>query len=248
MLTLDEIVNDYLDENQMPDSKYRRIFNFGIRALRLFHRDSTGFPQTARLTVLANGTAVIPISALNKLAVYVINNSGEQVSLTYDPLLSFYNDTNPERSQEPTVDTEINNEQYVVEFQELQGGLVPLYSYGQFGVGSSGTIGKYNIDWENRVMIFDICFKQPYVWFDFLGLPCTEGGNYLVHPFFQEALIEWLNYRQIKSDKRASLSEKRSAKRDFDVEYANSRKAMDPFDPSDIYNQYRQTIRLSPKV
>lgn len=245
MITLDEIVQSYLDLHQMPDSKYRRIFNIAIRGYRLFHRDSTGFPQTQTLTVLANGTAVLPVNALNKIAVGVLNNRGELASLTYDPLLSLFDAENSSRKQQTTVDTLIDNEQYVVEFQELQGGLVPLYGYGQYGVGSSGTIGFYNIDWEQRVMIFNFGFCQPTIEFVYLGLPC-EDGNYLIHPFFQEALIAWINWQD--SIGNVKRGDRQLNKRDFDIQYANARKAMAPFDPSDIYNSYRQSIRLSPKV
>lgn len=247
MITLDEITEGYCLQHGIPESKYFLISQLGIRGLRLFHRDSTGFPQTTTLTVLGNGTAVLPTNALNKIAVGVLNNRGELASLTYDPLLSMFDAENPQRKQQVTEDTLIDNEQYIVEFQELQGGLVPIYGYGQYGVGSSGTIGFYNIDWEQRVMIFNFGFCQPTVEFVYLGLPC-ENGNYLVHPFFQEPLTDYINWQRAVGNPKISRGEKLDAKKDFDVSYNNARRALNPFDPSDIYNQYRQSIRLSVKV
>lgn len=247
MITLDEITEGYCLQHSIPESRYFLITQLGIRGLRLFHRDSTGFPQTATLTVLANGTAVLPVNAQNKISVGVLNNRGEIASLTYDPLLSMFDAENSLRTQQVTQDTLINNEQFIVESQELQGGLVPLLGYGQYGVGSQPNIGFYNIDWEQRVMIFNFGFNQPTVQFVYLGLPC-ENGNYLIHPFFQEPLINYINWQRSVGNPKVSRGDKLDAKRDFDVSYRNARMAMAPLDPSDIYNQYRASIRLSPKV
>lgn len=248
-VTLDEITEMYLDQHMMPEGKYRRMYTIGIRALRLFHRDSTGAPQTVNLTILANNTAVLPVGALNKISVGVLNNRGEIAPLTYDPSLSLYDSTNPQRLERPHQDLLINNEQFIVESQELQGGLVPLLGYGQLGVGSQPNIGFYNIDWGARVMVFNFgkfCYNT--VQFKYLGLPCCENGDYFVHPFFQEALIAYLDWQDSKGDKRVSSKTAAIKKRDFDIEYNNARRAMEPFDLSDQYNQWRASLRMSVKV
>ncbi len=246
-LTLDEIAEGYILQHRRPESAYFLVYQLGIRGLRLFHRDSTGFPQTATLTVLGNGTAVLPTNALNKISVGVLNNRGEIASLTYNPLLSFSQDANPNREQQPHVDTLITNEQAIIAFQELQDGLVPSLGYGQYGVGAQPNIGFYNIDWENRVMVFNFHFCQPTVEFVYLGLPC-EGGNYLVHPFFQEALIAYITWQDSVGNPKSNTAERRNNKADFDLQYRNARMAMAPLDLSDIYNSYRKSMRLSVKV
>ncbi len=247
MVTLDETINFYLDANDLPQSKFDRISRLAIRGYRLFHRDSTGMPQTVTLTVQANGTAVLPVNALNKISVGILNNRGEIASLTYDPLLSMFDATSTQRESQPTEETLITNEEAIIGFQELQGGLVPLYGYGQYGVGGSGTLGFYNIDWEQRVMIFNFGFHWPTVEFVYLGLPC-EDGCYLLHPFFQEAMIAWIKWQDLVGQRKAGLGEIGMAKRDFDIQYNNARKAMSPLDLSDQYNQFRQSQRLSVKT
>lgn len=247
MITLDEITNWYLDQNDLPQSKFDRISRLAIRGYRLFHRDSTGFPITETLTVLANGTAVLPVGALNKISVGVLNNRGEIASLTYDPLLSMFDSTAAGRQSQDTLETLITNEDLIVGIQELQGGLVPLYGYGQYGVGGSGTLGFYNIDWQNRVMIFNFGFAYPTVEFVYLGLPC-EDGCYLLHPFFQEALLAFIKWQDLVGSRKAGIGETGMAKRDYDIAYNNARKAMSPLDLSDVYNQFRQSQRLSVKT
>ncbi len=244
MISLDEIVQGYLDQFGRPDAQYRRIYNIAIRGFRLFYRDSTGYPSTVELEVLANGTAVLPVNALNRISVGVLNNKGEKASLVYDPLLSLFDSTNPERTQQATVETLITNEEFVLGFQSLQNGTVPNYGYGQYGVGAQAPIGFYNIDWESRVMIFNFGFNQPTVLFEYLGLP-YENGTYLLHPFFQEALIAYVAWQDSVGSKKGDRDRN---KRDFDIAYRNARFAMNPLDPSDIYNQFRQTMRLAVKT
>lgn len=246
-LILDEITNWYLDQNNLPQSQFDRISRLAIRGYRLFYRDSTGFPMTTTLTVQANGTAVLPVNALNKISVGILNNRGELASLTYDPLLSSFDATASTRQQQTTVETLITNQELVVGIQELQAGLVPLLGYGQFGVGGTGTIGFYNIDWQQRVMIFNFGFCLPTVEFVYLGLPC-EDGCYLIHPFFQEALIAWIAWQDMLGKRNVGVNEKVLAKRNFDIAYDNARKAQQPFDPSDVYNLYRRNMRLSVKT
>jgi len=248
MILLDEIVEGYCSQHRLPESAYFRITQLGVRGLRLFHRDSTGFPQTATLTVLGNGTAVLPTNAMTKIRVGVLNNRGEIASLTYDPILSLYDSTNPQRQNQPTDDLLITNEEFIVGFNEVGAGLTPLYGYGQYGIGAQPNIGFYNIDWENRVMIFNFHFCQPTVQFEYLGLYCGDNGNYLVDPLFYEALIGFIDWQEVKGNPKSSISERQLAKADFDLQYHNARKSQIPFDPSDCYNEFRQSLRLSVKV
>lgn len=249
MLELDEIVNSYLDENLMPQSKYRRISGIAIRGWRLFYRDSTGFPQETVLTVLANGTAVLPVGALNAISVSVLNERGEKASLVYDSLLAFTDVESPTRENQPTEQTLVSGEELFFSLQDNGNlGYVGYGGFGTLGVGSQPTTGRYNIDWENRVMVFQFQHFCPnQVIFEYLSAPCNDGV-YFIHPFFEEPLIDYITWRQIKGNPKASKSDKESSKRDYDVSYRNARMAMSPFNPSDVYNQWRQSERLSPKT
>jgi hypothetical protein len=247
-VSLDEIVTGYLDQYHRPDRDYRIIHGIAVRGLRLFYRDSTGQPQTVNLTVLANKTAVLPIGALNRLSCGVLNNRGEIAPFTFDPSMSLFDSTNPQRTAQPSADLLINNEQFLVAGTELNNGYLPGYGYEQLGVGSQPNLGFYNIDWANRVVVFDfgpICY--PTVQFVYMGLPCCDNGDYFVHPFFQEALISWIDW-QVSKPKRLARKGKSPEELDFDISYRNARMAMDPFSMSDAYNQYRSSLRMAVKV
>lgn len=248
LIDLDEIIVGYLLQHQMPQSKYNRISSIAIRGWRLFYRDSTGAPITTTLPVQANNTAVLPAGALNKISCGVLNNRGEIASLTYDPLLGLNNSTNPKRLSQPTEELMINNEDLIFSLQDSQNiGYIGYYGFAQFGIGSQPVVGFYNIDWANRVMVFNFGQLQfSSVEFTYLGLPDCDG-TYLIHPFFQEALIAYINWQDSVGNPRKSKGERQLNEHDFNVQYKNARKAMAPFDPSDIYNNVRQSTRLSPK-
>ena len=247
-VSLDEIVNNYLDQYHRPDRDYRIIYGIAVRGLRLFYRDATGQPQTVDLTIQANNTAVLPIGALNRIACGVLNNRGELAPFTYDPSLSLYDSTNTARTEQPTEQTLITNEQFFVGSTELNNGYLPGYGYNQLGVGSQPNLGFYNIDWANRVVVFNFGkIAYPTVQFVYLGLPCCNNGDYFVHPFFQEALISWIDW-QVSIPKRGARKGKSPEEATFDMQYRNARTAMDPFSTSDVYNQYRQSLRLAVKV
>jgi hypothetical protein len=247
-VSLDEIVNNYLDQYKRPDRDYRIIYGIAVRGLRLFYRDALGQPQTVNLTVLANKTAVLPIGALNRIKCGVLNNRGEIAPFTYDPDLSLFDSTNPQRTAQPTSDLLINNEQFVVGATELNNGYLPGYGYEQLGIGSQPNLGFYNIDWANRVVVFNFGpVIYPTVQFVYLGLPCCDNGDYFVHPFFQEALISWIDW-QVTIPKRMARRGKSAEEAAFDMQYRNARTAMDPFSMSDAYSQYRSSLRMAVKV
>lgn len=247
-VSLDEIVIDYLDQYKRPDRDYRIIYGIAVRGLRLFYRDATGQPQTVDLTVLANNTAVLPIGALNRIKCGVLNNRGEIAPFTYDPDLSLFDSTNPQRTGQPTSDLLVNNQQFLVAATEFNNGYLPGYGYEQLGIGSTPVLGFYNIDWANRVVVFNFGkMSYPTVQFVYLGLPCCNNGDYFVHPFFQEALISWIDW-QVTKPKRLARKGKSAEENDFDIQYRNARMAMDPFSVSDQYNQWRASLRMAVKV
>jgi hypothetical protein len=248
-ITLDEIVNQYLDQHQMPQSKYRRIYSIAIRGYRLMYRDSTGFPQQVSLPILANQTSVLPTNLMSIISVGVLNQRGEVASLTYDPLLAIYDSTNPNRLNQPTQETLATDLDVLFSLQDAGNlGYVGYGQFGQYGVGSQPVIGFYNIDWQNRVMLYNFQNVQPNnVYVQYLGLPC-EDGEYVIHPFFTEALVAYINWQDSVGNPRKSKGERQLNKHDFDVEYRNARFASTPFDPSQMFNQFRQEQRIAPKT
>jgi len=247
LITLDEIVNNFLDMHQMPQSKYRRIYSMAIRGYRLFYRDSLGIPKQVTLPILANGTSVLPTDCMSNISIGVLNQRGEIASLTYDQLLSITDSTSNDRYSQQTEGTLVDNDQMLFSLQDgVNVGYAGYGGFGSLGVGSQPVIGFYNIDWANRVIIYNFHTQQTEVIFEYLAVPNADG-DYAIHPFFQEAMIAWLNWQDSIGNARKGKGERQLNQRDFDVQYLNARKSLHPFNPSDLYNVSRQGDRMAPK-
>jgi hypothetical protein len=249
LITLDEVTEFFLDQfDYIPESRYDKVSRLAIRGFRLFHRDSTGIPKTVTIPVQANNTAVLPSDCLTKIAIGVLNQRGEIASLTEDSLLSLTKDESSQRLKQPTDHTLIDNTDMIINFTENLNTTYPFLGYGQYGLGATGTLGFYRIDWGHRVIIFNFGFCQQEIIFEYLATPNCEDGNFMINALYQEALIAFIAWQYSVGDKKASRAERLDNKRDYDVAYANARRAAHPFDPSNVYNQYRQGVRLSPKA
>lgn len=228
----------------MPQSKYRRIYSIAIRGWRLFYRDSTGFPKEVTLPVLANGTSVLPTDAMNCMSVSVLNQRGERASLVYDQLLAITQVESNARESQPTDELLATGENVLFSLQDTGNYGLGYGGFGQYGIGAQPVIGYYNIDWAQRVIIYNFHFCQTEVIFGYLGMVDVDG-DYAIHPFFQEALIAYINWMDsVGNIKKPNRAEN---KRDFDIQYSNARRAMNPFDVSQQYNVVRAGDRLSPK-
>lgn len=172
-ITLDEITNQYLDQHQMPQSKYRRIYSIAIRGFRLFYRDSTGYLQQVSLPILANQTSVLPANLLSITSVGVLNQRGEVASLVYDPLLATVNAESLSRLNQPTDQTLATDLDVLFSLQDAGNlGYVGYGQFGQYGTGSQPVIGFYKVDWQNRVLLYGFNNIQPNnVIVEGLGLP-----------------------------------------------------------------------------
>lgn len=87
VIKLDEVVNFYLDAWELPDSQYRRVSGFGIRALRIIHEHATAAIITEEIDVERSRTSSYPKGCLNILSVRVGSPDGKP--LLQDDQLGF---------------------------------------------------------------------------------------------------------------------------------------------------------------
>lgn len=246
LISLDEISNGYLDQHQRPAGQYRRIYSMAIRGFRLFYRDSLGLPKSVTIPIQANGVAVLPTDFMSKIQIGVLSEKGEFASLVEDNNLSFTEATSNNRLDQTKYHTNVDNTDLILGFQDYNNGIYPGCGYGQLGVGGSGLIGSYRIDYADRVIVLNFHYKPTNLILEYLAMP-TNDGEYSVHPFFQEALIAYIRWQDSIGNKNIGIGQQRDNKAIFDMEYKNARRSISPFDPSDASNQYRQSMRLAVK-
>lgn len=247
MITLAEIVDDYLSQYELPNSKSRRIERIAVRGFRLFWRDSTALVSTVTIPVQANNTAVMPADLQSILQIGVLNQRGEFASLTLDPLLSLGESTNPDRADQQVTDTLIPNTSLIFSFQD---NFIPIPEpqWLLLGVGSTGTVGFYRPDWASRTFVFNFKFRPTQVILEYRGLPQTNNGEYYVDDDFAEAMIAFIAWQDALGSPKSNRSERRDLEDVFNMQYDNAIKAKHPFNPADLYNQQGRDSRLAPKA
>ncbi len=235
-IKLDEIVNFYLDQWELPDGQYRRIHSLGVRAYRQIYMHATASPVPVEIEVLPNKTANLPCDYLNKITLGVMNSNGEISSLTEDELLGLGNQTSIGRLDQKTQQVTVDDDNYI--FYNENGNLLPPFAFMELGVGARSDLGFYRIDLETRTIIFDFMFPYTTVWLEYMPI-YTDNGEYTVNHFFVEAIISFIGWK----DQRRSFNDRRDAERTWWNELRVGKRSMKPFDPSQAFAQYYRTTR-----
>lgn len=223
-------------QNELPDGQYFRIEQLAIRGYRQLHFHSIGLPKQVELEIMANGQACLPCDFLSKLRIGPVNEKGEIQALLENDLLSL-GDNKPNAALGGDLSGDDN---YYLD----RNGYYPILG-GQYGSGSLQVAGSYKLDLENQLVIFNPNCSLSDIHISYLPM-VSEADDYCVHPFFQEALVEWLNWQNSKNNpKFASMRLKNED--DYNKALWKARRAMKPFNVGDMYNQYRLSIRLAIK-
>jgi hypothetical protein len=245
MLALDEIINGFLSEQDLPNSQFDRIQSIAIRGYRQLHYHSIGRPKQCELDVLPNKTSVLPCDLTNLLDIGVLNFKGELVSLTYDDKLGLYDSTNPQRTAQPIAPVILTNEDYLYT-SPIANIDYPFFFMRQYGTGSSSDLGFYKIDWKERVIIYNFGFNYSEVTLSYLPI-AGDDGVYYVDPLFQEALIGFITWRHMVGSRKYTTNDREEAKAYYDNQLRIARRAQSPLNPSEIYNQFNRSTRLAPR-
>jgi hypothetical protein len=233
-VTLDEIVNFYLDEWELPDAQYRRIHSLAVRGYREIYKHASGTAIDVEIEVLANKTAQLPCDCLNKISVGILNAQGEIAPLTEENLISTNSSVN--RLSAQTTRTEVDNNSEI--FYNVDGNYMGNYMYAQMGVGAQSDLGFYTIDWAQRLIVLGFHFAYTSIWLKYLPV-YSDNGKYPVNPFFSECLINFIGWK----DKRRSPSDRATCRVEYYNELRIGKRSMKPFDAGQAYNSYNRSTR-----
>ena len=218
-ITLDSIINDYMNESEKSNHSYAKLWHLAYRGMEDLGIDFFYAIRSVKLPILGNKTVQLPNDCLRYTKIGVLNSRGEVVPLIYNNKLTYYADAMPNR-QEKTID---NN--YLLWNQTIDGS--PFYGYGINGYESGYTPiygtpsgapyqGSFNIDEANGIVLFDERFHWDYVIIEYVSSP-QEGDQCSIPMQFREALIAWLWWKDSKAlvTKRGQIGVVRDLKNDF---------------------------------
>lgn len=247
-ITLDSCITDYMNEAELSQSKYFKIFHLAYRGLEDLGLDFFYKVQAVKLPINANMTVTLPANYLNWTKVGVLNNLGEIIPLYYNDKLTTYADLLPDRLEKTQDDSVI---------VASAGDANTWWNYWNgyaytniYGVPSGAPfVGNFKVDTANGVILLGERYTFDYLMLEYMASP-VAGQEYYLPVQFREALISWLRWKDIIAipvKTRPQQSNVEMRRRDY---YNDRRIAIARWKPirvSDIYQASQEMTRLAIK-
>lgn len=240
-ISLDSVINDYIDESEQSIHKYAKLFNIAYRGMEKMGLDFFYKIKSVKLPVnTTNYTCELPNDYITYTKIGVLNSKGEIIPLKFNSKLTFYADQLPNR-QGMTDDNTISDwyNLYSPFYYNYWDGYGFTNVYG----APSGTpeVGSFNIDDSNGVILLNQNFYYDYLMIEYLSSPNPEQ-QYMIPIQFREAMIAWLAWRDIASmpnTRKGNLGDKRERERNF---YNQRRLANAQFKPLYLTEAYEWNL------
>lgn len=194
-ITLDSIIYDYINNAELSQNKYFKLFHIAFQCLDELGLDFFYQIKSVKLPINSNKTVTLPADFLQYTKLGILNGIGELVPLKYNEKLTSYSDINPTR----IADTSSSN------FVNLYSFSSPVFfnfwdgsSYTNFyGVNQTGIYGGgFKIDNTNGVILLDSSFAWNGLVLEYVASP-MEGQEYHVPIQFRRAIMSFLAWQDI---------------------------------------------------
>lgn len=236
-VTLESCIYDYINEAELSQNKYFKLFHLSFRAMEDLGIDFFYQIKSVKVDVNANKTVTLPADFLNYTKVGVLNGVGELVPLRYNEKLTTYKDTNLNRAADVDSSNFVNMYSYSspVFFNFWNGSGY----YNMYGVPLNGIYGGgFKIDTHNGVILLDTSFGWNGLVLEYIASP-QEGEDYRIPMQFREAMIAWLAWKDIAnipSSRKGNLGDKRDRRHEY---FEAKRKGVRQFRPFYLDQAYQ---------
>ena len=243
-ISLDSCITDYMNEAQLSNHSYFRLWHIGFRGFEDLGIDAFYKIKSVKLPVNSNLTVTLPADYLNWSKVGVLNNLGEIIPLNYNDTLTTYADLLPDRI-EKTQDFSLSTWQYQYCWYNYWNGWVYTNIYGV--PSGQPFVGSFKVDTSNGVILLNENFAYDYLMLEYVSSP-APGGEYYLPMQFREALISWLRWKDTQSTPvKTHVANSNSSMRRHDY-FEDRRKALAKWKPirySEIYQSSQEFSRLT---
>lgn len=248
-ITLESCILDYMNEAELNNSKYVRLFHLAYRVMENLGIDFFYQIKTVKLQLNANKTVTLPDDFRHYNKVGILNGIGELVPLKYNEKLTTFADLKPTRV------TETNSSNFANYYSFSS----PIFfnfwdgtSYNNlYGLpGSYIYAGGFKIDTTNGVILFDSAFNWTNLILEYTANPEADQ-DYYIPSEFREAVIAWLAWKDIaniSSSRKGNLGDKRDRRHEYFEARRLGIRAYRPFYLDQAYIQNVEAQRLCVKV
>jgi len=240
-ITIDSVINDYIDESEQSVHKYAKLYNIAVRGMEKLGLDFFYKIRTVKIPIdTTNYTAQLPNDYISYTKIGVLNSVGEIIPLKFNNKMTYYADQQPDRlalTQDNTLATWYQSD-LPLWFNYWDG-----YGFNNiYGLPSgSPFVGSFNIDDSNGVVLLNQYFYYSYLMIEYLS-----SGNpdepFRIPIQFREALLSFLAWRDIASmpsTRKGNLGDKRDRKQEF---YNQRRIANAQFKPLYLMQAYELNL------
>ena len=240
-ITIDSVINDYIDESEQSVHKYAKLYNIAVRGMEKLGLDFFYKIRTVKIPIdTTNYTAQLPNDYISYTKIGVLNSVGEIIPLKFNNKMTYYADQQPDRlalTQDNTLATWYQSD-LPLWFNYWDGyGFQNIYGL----PSGSPFVGSFNIDDSNGVVLLNQYFYYSYLMIEYLS-----SGNpdepFRIPIQFREALLSFLAWRDIASmpsTRKGNLGDKRDRKQEF---YNQRRIANAQFKPLYLMQAYEQNL------
>jgi len=215
-ISLDSIINDYLQESEQSISRYAKCYHIGFRGMEILGLDFFYGVRTQKLAVLSNKTVPLPIDCIKYTKIGVLNGKGEIVPLKYNPNLTTYADNWVNRqtvSEDNSIFTNLYNPSSPTFFNYWSdGSFTNIY-----GVPSSGVdVGSFKVDEQNGVILLSEDYSFSYLMVEYIASPQSDIQHY-VPIQFREAIVSylWWKDKKVTNVKKGAIGIQRGLEHEF---------------------------------
>jgi hypothetical protein len=240
-ITIDSVINDYIDESEQSVHKYAKLYNIAVRGMEKLGLDFFYKIRTVKIPIdTTNYTAQLPNDYISYTKIGVLNSVGEIIPLKFNNKMTYYADQQPDRlalTQDDTLATWYQSD-LPLWFNYWDG-----YGFNNiYGLPSgSPFVGSFNIDDSNGVVLLNEYFYYSYLMIEYLS-----SGNpdepFRIPIQFREALLSFISWRDIASmpsTRKGNLGDKRDRKQEF---YNQRRIANAQFKPLYLMQAYEWNL------
>jgi hypothetical protein len=183
-IPLEEPITSYMDEAEISNHKYFKLWHIAYRALTELGLDTFFLVKSVKLPVNSNLTVTLPADYQMYSKVGVLNQQGEIIPMGVNNNLTVAFDLSPtrlEQTQDNTIPTQLD-QQGVWWFNYWNGyGIGNLYGL----PSGQPNIGSFKIDNANGVIVLSEGFSYEYVMLEYLSTP-VPGQEYMIPIQFKE--------------------------------------------------------------
>ena len=243
-ITLESVINDYLNESEQSHNKYFKLYHIAFRGLEHLGLDFFYKVKSVKIPVNANKTVTLPPDYLKYTKLGVLNGAGELVPLKYNEKLTSFADVLPDRLTETESSNFVNLYSYSSPvFFNFWNGSSYNNLYGVNGTGLYG--GGFKIDEANGVILLDSSFGYTGLVLEYTASP-NPDQEYHIPVQFREAIVAWIAWREIANlqYKRGMTGQVQMRRHEYFEALRLGHRQFRPFYLDQAYAQSLETSKL----